>query len=280
MPVRARQWLRRMRGGAQAHLIEADNGHFYVLKAKNNPQHRRILVNEWIASVLLRFLQIEAAPGDIIEVSSAFIESNPEFCIQLGSRQIPIEPGWHFGSRFPGDPTTLAVFDFLPDVLLAKVANAYDFLQVYAFDKWVANADARQAIFYRAKLRQPRDDEHPAPPRTGFVAWMIDHGFAFDGPNWQFNDSALQALYHRPAVYRDVRSFDAFEPALSRIEHFPESVLDEALKQIPREWLPDGDDTHLETLLERLLTRRKRVRPLIEDAARNARTKLFPNWTA
>ncbi len=235
MPVRARQWLRRMRGGAQAHLIEADNGHFYVLKAKNNPQHRRILVNEWIASVLLRFLQIEAAPGDIIDVSPDFIQAHPEFCIQLGSRQIPIEPGWHFGSRFPGDPATLAVFDFLPDVLLGKVANAYDFVQVYAFDKWVANADARQAIFYRAKLRQPRDDEQPEPPRTGFVAWVIDHGFAFDGPNWEFNDSPLQAVHHRTAVCTAVRSFEAFEPALSRIEHFPESVVDEARKQIPRE---------------------------------------------
>ena len=40
-----------MRGGAQSHLIEADDGRFYIVKFQNNPQHRRILVNEWIAGL-------------------------------------------------------------------------------------------------------------------------------------------------------------------------------------------------------------------------------------
>ena len=58
MPVDARRLIRKMRGGAQAHLIEAADGHCYVVKFLNNPQHRRILVNEWIASVFLRYLGI------------------------------------------------------------------------------------------------------------------------------------------------------------------------------------------------------------------------------
>ena len=278
MPIRAKKWLRRMRGGAQSHLIEGDDGHFYVLKAKNNPQHRRILVNEWVASVLLSYLQIEAPSPELLEVTASFVEAHPEFCIQLGSRSIPIETGWHFGSRFPGDPATLAVFDFLPDVLLHKVANLGDFAAIYTLDKWVTNADARQAVFFRAKLRQPRDQESPSPPRVGFVAWMIDHGFAFGGPNWEFTDSPLQSLYHRTAVYESVTGLDGFEPCLSRIEHFPEDVLDRAYKQIPREWVPDGDDLELERLLNRLLDRRKRVRHLVEDARRGARTNPFPRW--
>lgn len=267
-----------MRGGAQSHLIEGDDGRYYVLKAKNNPQHRRILVNEWVASALLAYLQIESPAVELVEVTTEFVASHPEFCLQLGSRSIPIETGWHFGSQFPGDPATLAVFDFLPDVLLGKVANLGDFAAIYALDKWVGNADARQAVFFRAKLRQPRDAESPASPRVGFVAWMIDHGFAFGGPNWEFLDSPVQALYHRSAVYDRVTSLDGFEPSLSRIEHFPENVLDQAYKQIPREWVPDGDDLELERLLEKLLARRKRVRALVEDARRGARTNPFPRW--
>jgi len=58
MPVHARRLIRKMRGGAQAHLLEADDGHFYVVKFKNNPQHRRILVNELVASIFLRYLRI------------------------------------------------------------------------------------------------------------------------------------------------------------------------------------------------------------------------------
>ena len=46
MPLKALRFVRKMRGGAQAHLIEAHDGNYYVVKFRNNPQHRRILVNE------------------------------------------------------------------------------------------------------------------------------------------------------------------------------------------------------------------------------------------
>jgi hypothetical protein len=58
MPVNARRFIRKMRGGAQAHLLEAEDGRYYVVKFVNNPQHRRILVNELIASEFLQYLQI------------------------------------------------------------------------------------------------------------------------------------------------------------------------------------------------------------------------------
>ena len=65
MPIQARRFLRRMRGGAQAHLLEADDGRWYVVKFLENPQHRRILVNEWIAGGILPYVlaQILRANG-------------------------------------------------------------------------------------------------------------------------------------------------------------------------------------------------------------------------
>jgi len=58
-----------MRGGAQAHSIEAADDHCYVVKFLNNPQHRRILVNEWIASVFLRYLGISTPEAAVIRVT-------------------------------------------------------------------------------------------------------------------------------------------------------------------------------------------------------------------
>ena len=87
MPVDARRLIRKMRGGAQAHLMEASDGHFYVVKFTNNPQHRRILVNEWIASVFLDFLGISSPEVAMVEVSPQFLRENPEAYIQLGSRR-------------------------------------------------------------------------------------------------------------------------------------------------------------------------------------------------
>ena len=276
MPVDARRLIRKMRGGAQAHLIEAADGHCYVVKFLNNPQHRRILVNEWIASVFLRYLGISTPETAVVRVGEAFLEQNPEVCIQLGSRREPVELGWHFGSRFPGDPTRLAVYDFLPDTLLAQVENRSEFLGMLVFDQWIGNADSRQAIFFRAKLREwlPAYEVHPQ--RLGFVAQMVDHGFAFDGPHWRFTDSPLRGLYFRPSVYDTVRSWDDFQPWLDRIVHFPEVIVDQALKQVPQAWVVE-DEKALGELCENLLRRRKRMTDLLQ-ACRVGRPPLFPNW--
>jgi hypothetical protein len=276
MPVDARRLIRKMRGGAQAHLIEAADGHHYVVKFLNNPQHRRILVNEWVASVFLRYLGISTPEAAIVRVGQAFLDENPEAGIQLGSHLQPIEPGWHFGSRFPGDPRHLAVYDFLPDTLLAQVENRAEFLGTLAFDQWMGNADSRQAIFFRARLREwlPAFEAHPQ--RLGFVAQMVDHGFIFDGPHWRFQDSPLQGLYFRPLVYKGVRGLDDFQPWLDRIVHFPEEVMDQAVRQLPAAWMEREEDA-LMKLLERLLRRRKRVPELVE-ACRRGRVNLFPEW--
>jgi hypothetical protein len=276
MPVQATRLIRKMRGGAQAHLLECDDGHFYVVKFRNNPQHRRILINEWIASVFLNYLQISTPPAAIVSLSRAFLEANPEIHIQLGSRHQAVEPGWHFGSRYPGDPGKIMVYDFLPDTLLDKVVNAGEFPGVLAFDKWMSNADARQSIFFRARLHQWGPTASESGPRAGFVANMMDHGYVFDGPHWRFSDSPLQGLYFRPSVYQSVRGWEDFQPWLDRIVYFPDEIVDAAQKQIPPEWLAE-DTEALQAILERLMSRRSRVPDLISDS-RRGRLNPFPEW--
>jgi hypothetical protein len=272
MPLTAVRYVRKMRGGAQAHLLEADDGHWYVVKFRNNPQHRRILVNESLSATILEYLKVSIPETAVIEVTPRFLAGNPELSLQLGTKRIEVEPGWQFGSRFPGDPARLAVYDFLPDALLNQVVNLRDFLAMLVFDKWTGNADGRQCVFYRAMVRGLQQ----AAGRPGFVARMIDHGFTFNGPHWDFPESAVQGLYARRVVYEPVRSLDDFQPWLDQVVHFPEDVIDRAWKQIPPAWI-DGEEDALERLLERLFERRKRVPDLIA-ASRDSRVNPFPNW--
>lgn len=280
MPVDARRMVRKMRGGSQAHLLEAADEHFYVVKFQNNPQHRRILINEWISAAFLSFLGLSTPETAKIRVTEDFLTDNPEVYMQLGSQRFPPTPGWHFGSRFPGNPARMAVYDFLPDALLTKVENLSQFLGVLAFDKWIGNADARQAIFFRARLQGDggNRDRNPeeAPLRLGFIGQMMDNGYVFEGPHWRLTESPVQGLYFRPLVYRLVRGFSDFEPWLERIRNFPEEIVDQALKELPLAWLGE-DREELERLLERLLARRKRVPDLIEGC-RKARMDPFPAW--
>jgi hypothetical protein len=278
MPVNAVSHLRKMRGGAQAHLLEADDGNWYVVKFRNNPQHRRVLVNELVSSVFLGYLKITVPETAVIQLSPAFLAGNPELYMQIGTRRIEIEPGWHFGSRYPGDPNRVAVYDFLPDALLSQVANAEDFRAILVFDKWTGNADGRQCVFYRARVREAAPAKRAASPqpRTGFVARMIDHGYTFNGPHWDFPESPLQGLYARRQVYDSVRSLEDFQPWLDQVIHFPEEVIDRAWKGLPPAWT-EGEEEALERLLEELYERRKRM-PELLTACREARTNPFPNW--
>ncbi len=273
MPVDARRLVRKMRGGAQAHLLEGSDGNCYVVKFSNNPQHRRILVNEWISAVFLRHLGLSSPEAAMVRVSDEFLRNNPDAYLQLGRERRAPALGWHFGSRYPGDPARTAVYDFLPDSLLDKVENAAEFPGVLAFDKWTSNEDSRQAIFFRARVRVEQ-----RPERLGFIAQMVDNGYVFGGPHWRLSDSPIQGLYFRPLVYAKVRGWADFEPWMERIRHFPEEVVDQAVKQIPPAWVV-GEEFELERLLDRLLARRKRVADLIQDC-RAGRADPFPAWRA
>lgn len=280
MPIDAVRLVRKMRGGAQAHLLETAGGQFYVVKFLNNPQHRRILINEWIASAFLRYLGLSVPEPALIEIGADFIANNPDAHIQLGSKRIPPVEGWHFGSRFPGNPARMVVYDFLPDVLLSRIENRAEFPALLAFDQWMGNSDSRQAIFFRAHLREwlPTFEAHPQ--KLGFVAQMVDQGFVFDGPNWRFGDSPLQGLYFRPIVYEHITGWDDFQPWLDRIVNFPAHIVDRAVSQIPQSWLSQPEERdELHRLLEKLLRRSKRVPDLIEACRRN-RSDLFPQWSA
>jgi hypothetical protein len=140
--VRAVRLMRKMRGGAQAPLLECDDGHFYVVKFRMD------------CVGFPNYLQISTPETAIVSLTAEVLEANPEIYIQLGSGHQAVELGCHFGSRYPGDPTKIMVYDFLPEALLDKVVNAGEFLGVLAVDKWMGNADARQSIFFRARLRQ------------------------------------------------------------------------------------------------------------------------------
>lgn len=276
MSIRASKLIRKMRGGAQAHLVEGEDGSFYVVKFVNNPQHRRILINEWLACSFLRYLQIHVPETAIIELTPEFIADSPELYLLIGSRRVPIPPGIHFGSRLAVHPDRVAIYDFLPDKLLLKIENRVDFLGTLVFDKWTGNTDSRQAVFFRARAKSWTPIKGKTPARIGFFAQMIDHGYAFNGPHWQFQDSPLQGLYFRLSVYDEVQSLDSFQPWLDLVAHFPVEVIDAAWKEIPRVWLEE-DAEALEQLLERLLRRCPRMPDMITDL-RKQRPSAFANW--
>jgi hypothetical protein len=269
--LRVLEQIRRMRGGAQSHLMRCSDGHYYVVKFQNNPQHRRILVNEMLGTRLAARMGLPTVPAAVVEVSEELIRHTPELAMELPRARIPCQPGLQFGSRYPGDPRQLTLHDFLPDQQLREVVNLHDFAGMLVFDKWTCNTNGRQTLFLQGRMEAAEQ----LTPR--YETRMIDQGFCFNAGEWSFPDAPLRGLYARNRVYEGVTGMESFAPWLERLEtKMTERVLDEISTEIPPAWYED-DYGALLRLLEQLHRRRARVPDLLLEAKRSNRQP-FPNW--
>ena len=262
--------------------MRCSDGHYYVVKFQNNPQHRRILVNEMLGTKLAARLGLPTAPVAVIEVRKELVALTPGLVMELPRSRVPCLPGAQFGSRYPGDPRRLALHDFLPDEQLLEVENLHDFAGMLVFDKWTCNTNGRQTIFFQemheTSSRLPAAAGAAAEEQPGqYRALMIDQGFCFNAGEWNFPDAPLRGLYARNGVYSGITGMESFGPWLERIERrMNERVLDQVSREIPPEWYEDDYDALLR-LLEQLHRRRARVPELLLAAKRSNRQP-FPNW--
>ena len=264
MALIAIQQIRRMRGGAQSHLLLASDNFMYVVKFSNNPQHVRVLANELLATRLAAAVGLSVPHSDVIEVSEWLIRNTPELNIEMRGGPQACQPGLHFASRWVGGLLPGLVMDYLPEGQLMEVRNLGEFAGILALDKWTCNINGRQAVFQRTQ-RERR-----------YRARFIDQGYCFHAGDWKFIDVSLGGVFAENSVYRGVTGWESFEPWLSRIENLEPGVAWAIAEMIPPEWY-GGDLSALEVLLEKLLARRARVRELVVAFGESVR-RPFPNW--
>jgi hypothetical protein len=264
LTVIAVQQVRRMRGGAQSHLMLGADDNLYVVKFQNNPQHLRVLANELLATRLAEAVGLTVPVCEVIEVSAWLIDNTSELDIELSRGRERCLPGLQFGSRFVGGFMPGRTADYLEEDDLLEVKNLSEFAGMLAIDKWTCNANGRQATFSR-KIREKR-----------YLATFIDQGYCFNAGEWKFADAPLRGVYARNAVYREVRGWESFQPWLGRIETLPPERIWSIAEGVPPEWY-GGDVTVLERLTDQLIARRGRVRELIGEFRESSRQP-FPKW--
>src|SRR5512140_2073512 len=98
MLLTAVQHVRRMRGGAQSHLMRADDANYYVVKFQNNPQHVRVLANDFMASRLAERVGLPAARAEIIEVGEDHVPDAPPEIDKLLGKALAKDPQARFQS--------------------------------------------------------------------------------------------------------------------------------------------------------------------------------------
>ena len=264
MAVLATQAIRRMRGGAQSHLMLASDGHPYVVKFQNNPQHIRVLANELLATRLADAIGLSVPACEVVEVTDWLIQNSKELNVDLGQSQEQYSPGLQFGSRLIGGLMPDQVVDYLPEDKLLEVKNLNEFAGMLVIDKWTCNSNGRQAVFYK----RPREKR--------YSATFIDQGYCFNAGEWKFVDAPLRGVFARNLVYRHVIGWESFEPWLSRVQELDPQKIWSIAETVPPEWY-GGDLAEIEMLIERLLERRSRILELI-TLFRESSREPFPNW--
>jgi hypothetical protein len=267
LPLSAVQQIRRMRGGSQSQLMRASDGNYYITKFQRNPQHTRVLANEFLASRLGLYLGLPMPEVAVLYVSNWLIENTPELRFDVAGLAAPCRSGLQLGSRYVADPENDMVFDYLPEsLMLERTRNLQDFVRVLVLDKWAGNADGRQVIFTK-----------PATARK-YSATFIDQGYCFNAGEWNFPDSPLRGVFARNCVYQHVTGWESFEPILSRAEQMDSTELWAHTEGMPEEWWSRyGSQDDLSRLIETLYQRRLSIRDLI-TAFRNSSRSPFPNW--
>ena len=262
--VIAVQQIRRMRGGAQSHLMLGSDGHLYVVKFQNNPQHLRVLANELFATRLAEAVGLSVPATEVVEVSEWLVGNTPELYMDTGHQQERCVAGLQFGSRHVGGLLPGQVVDYLPEEQLAEVRNLTEFAGMLVLDKWTCNSNGRQAVFHR----KPREKR--------YAATFVDQGYCFHAGEWSFPDAPLRGVYGRNRVYADVTGWASFEPWLSRVERLDADAVWQIAETVPPNWY-GGDLREMERLTVTLLSRRERVRDLIVQFRESSRMP-FPKW--
>lgn len=276
LPVTAVSRIRPLRGGSQAQLMLADDGHFYAVKSVNNPQGRRTLINEWISTGLFRCCGISVAEQAAISVTGdllAELRADPE----RGHLWVNDGSLLHYASRLPVDPDQQTIYDFLHDQLLPSVANLCDFAGSLVLDTWLGNTDERQAVYYRGPLKNIPGNLKSNKRRLALIAVMIDHGMSFGGVSWDLAHCPPIRPFHWSKVYAGLTGLEDLAPWLDLIYSITRSDLEQLRCTIPSAWLAEEASAHLDQLLDALMGR-KAALPRLLSETRDSHPALFPDW--
>lgn len=135
--------IRPLSGTSKAHLVEADDGHYYVVKILRSAKHVTSAVSEWLVAELLRTFEIPTP-----STTSIVVPAHLPFLSNELSDVAPLD--WpHFASQVPVDPAKTSIFDLLPRKLFPSLANVDDFWRIAVIDVLTQKVDFRQALFFR-----------------------------------------------------------------------------------------------------------------------------------
>jgi hypothetical protein len=248
--IRAKRFVRRLRGRSCAGLVVGTDGWHYAVKRPDQCAGSARLVTEWLGSRLLSRLGINAAPVTPILLRLDFLRG----CGGAWTGQVsPVSQFEIIGAAvaYPANPEATAIYDFIPRQLEQKISNLDHFAGAYVAAAWTAQRGSRQAVFHRD---------------GSFRATMIDHGEMFGGYSWTLgSDPSLRGRLDIHSLPSSLAQ-PALEPWIEKVRDLRAGDIEETFHEIPTCWLDPGFECRLAELAHALVCRAARIGELVEGA--------------
>ena len=204
---------------AQSHpqIILFDNGNKYLVKFKNNPQGDKMLMREYVATMLAQQLGTPAAPCEIVYIPESFI-------FETEHNQYKFEYGNQFASLYIENCMGLWLY---PEK--NQIQNRHILAGMIVFDFWLRNKDRDESNI----LLQPVG-------QSEYYIHMIDHGNCYP------SKKALLELLADPSelelsevhkwclsMVNDKTEFTYF---LQKIINLKDELIWDFIHSIPNDW--------------------------------------------
>jgi hypothetical protein len=214
-------------GVTSPQLFRANDRKIYVVKLQNNRVSSKVLANEILAAKFGEIMGLCFPASGIIEITEKIVQENRQL-IELGAIS-----GLHFASRF------LNRTEYVGKHNLDKAVNTVEMAGVILFDHMFHNSD-RNSNRKNLLLRQEDD---------GYKIYAIDNSHLLGSGRWtlgSLNRLGLKInIYYRYCyglLLKNRLSPQDFLPYLERITQLTDEHIENLVREIPNEWLPNESE--------------------------------------
>lgn len=262
--LNARQIVDKMPGGSRSLLVVDSDKKLWVTKFRRNPQHHRLVINEYLGTRIAAELGFTVPQCTLIYVGAEVFRDAQRATTLSRLEAAAYEPGIAFGSAYAGVGRWRKMLNYLPANGWQRVDNRSELAGMLVFDTWVQNTDRRQAVYVQ--------EGH----FRSLKALWIDQGNCFGDAQWDLDLYRPSSLCSDNPVYASLASWEDLEPWLARVQAFPSERIREIVSELPPEWLTD-QVSDLQQLIAELEFRKGRLRTAILDVI-YSRKRSFPAW--
>jgi hypothetical protein len=145
--LRATNYLRPLNRHSSEHLIIAQDGNTYSIDDEV-PWGAKSAILRALGGRLCQIVGIETAAPVLLDIEPPILSLiKPDSLSTVGDTFV--------GSRYPVNPLTTAIYDFLPDSMLWKMGNPADCWRLISIDLWLDNLKASRVLFHRTAAQAP-----------------------------------------------------------------------------------------------------------------------------